>query len=251
MIPNNLVQPIWNQKSIGAGSYPITVPNDFADYDEVWAHVLIHGTNGTPTSGNIQASWQVSHPQAGGGYHDENPIWTDLSYKQNSHLFHSGLTFPIKLARTVPATFNPMPEYIRGIRLATGRVRLKFTVNLSGGTDPAYIISLAIYARRTTPEIKPILTAKILTQAATVYDYVRDVWGYSIRNKDSALGKVLLKNGAANGPVLLAEHLQADGSIIRRFETPIRFDSGVYLETSQGGTNGFDITLYTSDNIDF
>ncbi|MED3932979.1 hypothetical protein [Priestia megaterium] len=226
------------------------MPNDFADYDEVWAHVLIHGTNGSPTSGSVQAAWQVSHPQAGGGYHDQNPIWNDISYKYNSHLFHSGLTFPLKLARTVPASFNPMPEYIRGIRLATGRIRLKLTVTLAGGTDPSYIISLAIYARRATADMKPILNIKTLTQTSTLYDYVRDIWGYSIRNKDAALGKVLLKNGATGGPVLVAEHLQADGSVVKQFDRPIRFESGVFLETSQGGSNGFDITLYTSDNVD-
>jgi hypothetical protein len=250
MIPNNLVQPVWNQKQLPAGTHYVYVPNDFADYDEVWAHLMVHGTNGAPTSGNIIVKWQISHPQASGGYHDQNPIWNDLNYKQNSHLFHSGLDWPYKVVRTVPATFSPEVEFIRGLRLGTGRVRLKVTVNFAGGTSPSYTVSLALYARRSTADIKPTPQPKYLSSLNTLYDYVRDVWGYTIRNKDSGLAKIMMKNGSTSGTLLISEHLAGDASITRMFERPIRFESGLYPEVTLGGSNGIDITVYTTDNID-
>ncbi len=250
MIPNNAVYPIWNQRQLSSGINYVYVPNDYADFDEVWAHLMIHGTNGSPTSGNIQVTWQTSHPQAGGSYHDVNAIWQDLNYKNNSHLLHSGLDFPYKLVRTVPTTFSPFVEYIRGIRLGTGRVRLKVVVNFSGGTNPSYTISLALYPRRSTPDIRPIPQPKMLSANNTLYDYVRDIWGYSIRNLDSALAKVQFKNGSTSGISQIGEHLVADGSIVRMFDRPIRFDSGLFLEETLGGANGLNVIIYTTDNID-
>lgn len=249
-IPNNAVFPVWNKKAIKAGTHFIHVPNDYADYDEVWAHVLVHGANGTPTTGNIMMTWQISHPQAGGSYHDVSPIWQDLNYKHNSHLLHSGLDFPYKVVRTVPASFTPLPEYVRGLRLGTGRVRIKININLTGGTDPSYSISLALYARRSTTDMKPIPQPKYLTGVNTTYDYIRDVWGYSIRNKDTNPAKVILKNQDTNGTVMLAEHLAAEGNIIRMFDRPVRFESGVFAQVNTGGANGVDVTLYTNDNIE-
>lgn len=248
-IPENLVIPIWNQENITGGSKYIYVPNDFSDYDEVWAHIMIHGTEGEPTSGNLQIKWQISHPQAGGSYHDVNPIWQDLDYKQNGHLFHSGLDFPFKIVRTVEETFEPAVEFIRGIRLATGRVRLKIIPTFAGGTNPSYVISLSLYARRATPDMKPIPQPKLLTQNNTLYDYIRDVWGVSIRNKDDGVAKVLFKNGGNSNDLRWAEQLSANGSITRILDRPIRFEDGLYLEEALGGSNGLDIIVFTTDNI--
>lgn len=248
--PSNLVRPIWNQAQISGGSKYIEVPNEFSAYDEVWYHLQVHGTNGTPTSGNIIVTWQMSHPQNGGGYHDEDPIWQDIRFEENSHLFHSGLTWPAKVVKTVSSSFSPIVEYIRGIRLSTGRVRLKILPTFAGGTNPSYTMSLAIYARRSTPDIKPTPRAKYLSANNTNYDYVRDVWGYMMRNKDAALAKVMLKNGSAASILQLAEHLPADGSVTRMFDRPVRFDNGLWLEMTTGGINGIDVTVYTTDNID-
>lgn len=249
--PNNTVFPVWNKKTITSGTKYIYVPNDFADYDELWAHVLVHGANGSPTSGNVQMIWQISHPQSGGSYHDVSPIWQDLNYKHNSHLLHSGLDFPYKVVRTVPATFTTLPDYVRGVRLGTGRVRIKILINLNGGTDPSYSISLALYGRRSTSDMKPIPQPKYLTTVNVTLDYIRDVWGYSVRNKDTSPAKVLLKNQDTNGTVMLAEHLDSEGSSVKMFDRPIRFESGVFTQVNAGGVNGVDVTLYTTDNIEF
>lgn len=248
--PNNIVRPVWNQALITGGSKFVEVPNEFSEYDEVWYHLQVHGTNGAPASGNIIVTWQMSHPQNGGGYHDEDPIWQDIRYEENSHMFHSGLTFPYKIVRTVPTTFSPIVDYVRGVRLSTGRIRLKLITSFGGGTTPSYTMSLSIYARRATPDMKPIPRAKQLPANNTIYDYVRDVWGYTIRNKDSAAAKVMLKNGSISAVAQLAEHLPADGSVTRMFERPIRFDAALYLEYTVGGANGVDIVIYTTDNID-
>lgn len=151
-MPTNLTQPIYNKEQIPAGETIIFLPNDFAQYDELWAHVRIQGTNGSPTSGSLRAIWQTEHPQDSGDYTDLNPTYLDLDTSRNAHILHGGIDFPKYLTNKVLSTFSPPIEYIRGVKIYTPRIRLKLIADFQGGTNPAYIVSIAYHLRKTSAE---------------------------------------------------------------------------------------------------
>lgn len=249
---NNLTKPIYNKIDVvKQGNTIILAPTDFDQYDELWAHVRVQGVTGSPTSGTLKATWQIEHPQDGGSTHDANPTFIDLNVFNNGHLLHGGLDWPMLLASTVPETFTPYAEYIRGIKLQTPRIRLKFTANFSGGTDPAYIVSVSYHMKRASSESRPMFNVQADGGSAG-HSKIRDVWGYTILNKDAAAPCTIeFRNDytITNGALKTVEAVPAGGSVSHMFERPIRFGSGLYVNFASVGAGGASVLIYTSDNL--
>lgn len=248
---NNFTKKIYNKETVLVqGDTIILVPTDFNQYDELWAHVRVQGTSGSPTSGTLKATWQLEHPQDGGSTQDASPTFQDLNVFNNGHLLHGGVDWPFYLATTVPATFSPYAEYIRGIKLQTPRVRLKFTASFTGGTNPAYIVSVSYHLRRSSSESKPMFNVQA-DGASSGHSNIRDVWGYSIRNKDaSAVLNVEFRNDytISTGALKIVENVPPNGSITHMFDRPIRFGSGLYVGIT-AGAGGASVITYTTDNL--
>lgn len=247
MTPPNLLQPVWNRRSITAGTKIVYVPNDWHAYDEVWAHVRVHGTTGNPTSGFLTCNWQIAHPQDSGDRTRVGLEWRNVDPDRNGHLFVGGLDWPRRVARGVePAMWI---DLVRGLKLGTGLVRLQFVATLAGGTNPAYEVSVSLFARRALGHAMPMPQGKELTAENNLYNYISAVWGYSLPNPGASPVTVEFRNGGADGPVTVREVVPAGETVVRSFPWPLAHKFGLYYAVSDTGILGVPV-IWTTDNLD-
>jgi len=247
--PPNLTHPKWNRRSITAGTKIAKVPDEWSAYDELWAHLVVHGVTGSPSACTVKPYWQIAHAQDSGGRHDQDPTWRTLDWRRESNLLVGGIDWPVAALRN--ATADADLSYVRGITLGAGRVRLAVDVALAGGTSPKAVLSLSLHARKgTSAPPAPLLNPEVLAVENQLYGYIRDVWGYSVSNAGESSVLVTLRSGASNGEVVAQERLAAGVQVTRHMPRPLRCASGLYFAVSETGVLSDAPVVYTSDNID-
>lgn len=243
----NLVQPLWNKREVDSGAKYVYVPNDFHAYDELWAHVRVHGISGTPSAANLVVKWQIAHPQDGGGYTSTSLNWRDLEPTRNGHLFISGLDWPKFVSNGTDAA--KWIDFVRGVRLGTGMVRLAFISTITGGTDPKYTISVSLFARSASGHTTAIPQPKVLTVENNNYNYIQDLWGYSLSNPTTDAVFVTFRNGSGAGDIIARAFVPGETTVTHEYPWPMRFSTGLYYAVSVTGKISQPI-VYTTDNLD-
>lgn len=155
MARTTITQTLLNKVSFGPSSALAATGGKLdllANVDVAWADliavsIIIHGTTGSPTSGNITAKWRLGERFAHvADAQYSSRIFRDLETGQTfgDDTLTVGGGWPSQLADYTVVSANPILVQ-RGLRpLGSLATVVLDASSLAGGTNPAFIISAAV-----------------------------------------------------------------------------------------------------------